>query len=64
MVQASEKDPEGWGATDTVTVAPETTGLKAGELSANCREQGLSPEQEDRWRQASLNANEKPVFTM
>ena len=38
VVPASEKDPEGWGATDMFTVVLETAGLNATELSAYCRE--------------------------
>jgi len=36
----------------------------ATELSAYCRERGLFPEQVERWRQASQDANEKPVLTL
>ncbi len=61
---ASEKDPEGWGASDKFTVVLETAGLNATELSAYCRERGLYPEQVERWRQASHDANEKPVLTL
>jgi transposase-like protein len=64
VVPASEKDPEGWGATDQFTVVLETAGLNATELSAYCRERGLFPEQVERWRQASQDANEKPVLTL
>jgi hypothetical protein len=63
-VPASEKDPEGWGATDKFTVVLETAGLNATELSAYCRERGLYPEKVERWRQASQAANEKPVLTL
>jgi transposase len=42
----------------------ETAGLNATELSAYCRERGLYPEQVERWRQASQDANEKPVLTL
>jgi transposase len=64
VVPASEKDPEGWSATDKFTVVLETAGLNATELSAYCRERGLFPEQVERWRQASQDANEKPVLTL
>ena len=64
VVPASEKDPEGWSATDKFTVVLETAGLNATELSAYCRERGLYPEQVERWRQASKYANEKPVLTL
>jgi len=64
VVPASEKEPEGWGATDKFTVVLETAGLNATELSAYCRERGLYPEQVERWQQASQDANEKPVLTL
>jgi predicted transposase YbfD/YdcC len=64
VVPASDKDPEGWGATDKFTVVLETAGLNATELSAYCRERGLYPEQVECWRQASQDANEKPVLTL
>ena len=64
VVPASEKDPEGWGSTDKFTVVLETAGLNGTELGAYCRERGLYPEQVERWRQASQDANEKPVLTL
>ena len=64
VVPASEKDPEGWTATDKFTVVLETAGLNGTELSAYCRERSLFPEQVERWRQASQDANEKPVLTL
>ena len=64
VVPASEKDPDGWSATDKFMVVLETAGLNATELSAYCRERGLYPEQVERWRQASQDANEKPVLTL
>ena len=64
VVPASEKDADGWGAADKFTVVLETAGLNATELSAYCRERGLYPEQVERWRQASQDANEKPVLTL
>ena len=64
VVPASEKEPEGWDSTDKFTVMLETPGLNATELSAYCRERGLFPEQVERWRQASQDANEKPVLTL
>jgi hypothetical protein len=44
-VPASEKDPESWGLTGKFTVVLETAWLSFTELSAVCRELGLSPEQ-------------------
>jgi uncharacterized small protein (DUF1192 family) len=64
VVQASHKDPEGWSAADKFTVVLETAGLNGTELSSYCRERGLYPEQVERWRQASQDANEKPVLTL
>jgi transposase len=64
VVPASEKHPDGWSGTDKFTVVLETAGLNATELSAYCRERGLYPEQVERWRQASQDANEKPVLTL
>jgi len=64
VVPASEKDPEGWTATDKFTVVLETAGLNITELSAYCRERGLFPEQVERWRQASQDANDKPMLTL
>ena len=64
VVPASEKDPDGWSATDKFTVVLETAGLNATELSAYCRERGLYPEQVERWRQASQDANQKSVLTL
>ena len=64
VVPPSEKDPDGWSATDKFTVVIKTAGLNATERSAYCRERGLYPEQVERWRQASQDANEKPVLTL
>ena len=64
VVPASEKDPDGWSASDKFKVVLETAGLNATELSAYCRERGLYPEQVDRWRQGAQDANEKPVLTL
>jgi transposase len=50
VVSASEKVPDGWGASDKLTVVLESAELNATELSAYCRERGLNPEQVDRWR--------------
>ena len=36
VVQASEKEPEGWSADDKFTVVLKTAGLNATELSAYC----------------------------
>jgi transposase len=64
VVPASEKDPEGSSATDKFTVVLETAGLNATELSTYWRERGLFSEQVERWRQATQDANDKPVLTL
>ncbi len=64
VVPASQKDPAGWSAADKFTVALETSYLNAIELSAYCRERGLYSEQVERLRQASQDANERPVPTL
>jgi transposase len=64
LVPVSEKGPDGWSATDKFTVVLETAGLSATELSAYSRERSLYPEQVERWRQASQDANKKPVLTL
>ena len=63
VVPASEKDPEGWGATDMFTVVLETAGLNATELGAYCRERGLFPEPQGRWQPSPQYANAQPLLT-
>ena len=48
----------------TFPVVLETAGLNATELSAYSGEWGLYLEQVERWRQASQDANEKPVLAL
>ena len=64
VVSASEKEPKGWSAADKFRVVLETAGMNATELSAYCRERGLYPEQVSGWRQASQDADEKPVLAL
>jgi len=64
VVPASEKGPEGWTATDKLTVVVETAGLNVTEFSAYCRERGLFPEHVERCRPASQDANDKPMLTL
>lgn len=64
LVNASEKEPEGFSAADKFTVVLEIAGLNDTELGAYCRERGLFPEQVSRWRQAATDANAAPVLTM
>ncbi len=63
VVPASEKDPEGLGATDMFKVVQETAGLTATELSAYCRERGCSPSRRNAG-EGSQDANDKPVLTL
>lgn len=49
VLPSSEKNPEGWDATDKFTVVLKTAGLNATQLSAYCRERGLYLEQVERW---------------
>jgi len=44
-VPATQKDPEGLGPADKLTVVLETAGLNSTELGAYCRERGLLSEQ-------------------
>ena len=63
-MNSSEKDPEGWRATDRFTVVLETAGLNPTELSFYCRERGIFPDQAERWRQASQDANEMQLLSL
>ena len=70
VLPASEKEPEGWDSPDKSRWCWKPLGFSrrpakqyATELSVYCRERGLYPEQVERWRQASQDANEKPVLT-
>jgi len=64
VVPASQKQPEGWSAADKFTVVLETAGPNATELSAYWRQPDLYAQQMERWRQASQDANQKPVLTL
>ena len=64
VVPASEKDLEGWSVTHKFMVVLEPAGLNATELSAYCRERGPFPEQVQRLRQASQDANDKLLLTL
>jgi len=64
VVLASEKDPEGWTTSDKFTEVLNTAGLNVTQLSAYCCEWGLFPKQVERWRQASQDANDKPMLTL
>ena len=64
VVLASEKEPDGWSATEKFMVMLETAGLNATELSSHCRDRGLYPEQVERWRQAAQDVNDKQVLSL
>jgi len=64
VVPASQKDPDGWSATNKFTVVLETAGLNASELSVYCRERGLFPEPVARWQQAAQDVNAQRLLTM
>jgi transposase len=55
---------ENWGPTAKFTVVMKTAGLNATGLSAYCRERSLFPEEEERWRLAPQDANNKLVLTL
>jgi transposase len=50
VVQSSEKDPEGWEATDRFTVVLETAGLNPTALSFYYLKRDLFPDEAERWR--------------
>ncbi len=57
------EDPDGWVATDNLTVVLETSGLIATELSAYRVARSLYTVVLERWRPPSQNCIEKPLFT-
>jgi transposase len=64
VVQSSEKDPEGWEATDRFTVVLETAGLNPTELSFYYLKRDLFPDEAERWRQESQDANEMQLLSL
>ena len=62
VVSTSLTDTGGWGATDKFTVVRESAGLNATELSTDCRERDLYPEQVKRWQR--LSGSIRPNQTM
>ena len=58
------RDPEAWSATDKFSALLQVTGMSAAERSAYCNRHGLSEEQLQHWRQAALQANEKPLLIL
>ena len=57
-------DPETWSATDKFSVLLQVVGLSAAERSSYCSRLGIAEEQLERWRQAALQANEKPMLIL
>jgi Tfp pilus assembly protein PilZ len=57
-------DPEAWSATDKVSTLLQVAALSAAERSTYCSRHGISLEQLERWRQAALQANEKPLLIL
>lgn len=57
-------DPETWSATDKFSALLQVAGLTAAERTAFCSRHGITGEQLERWRQAALQANEKPMLIL
>lgn len=57
-------DPEAWSATDKVSALLKVTGMTSDERAAYCSRHGIEEEQLERWRQAALQANEKPLLIL
>ncbi len=58
------RDPEAWSATDKVSALLQVVGMGAAERADYCRRHGISEDQLARWRQAALQANEKPLLIL
>lgn len=58
------QDPDCWSATDKLSVLLQISGMGAAERAAYCERSGLSEQQLQRWRQAALQANEKPLLIL
>lgn len=58
------RDPEAWSAADKVSVLLQAVGMSAAERSAFCSRHGIGEQQLARWRQAALQANEKPMLIL
>lgn len=58
------RDPEAWSATDKVSALLQVVGMSAAERSAYCRRHGIGEEVLAQWRQAALQANEKPMLIL
>lgn len=57
LLPDSEDAPEGWSSRDKFNAVMATAGLSEEECAVYCRENGLYPEQIQRWRAACESAN-------
>lgn len=57
LLPDSDDSPEGWTSRDKFKAVMQTAGHSEAELAIYCRENGLYPEQIQRWRRACENAN-------
>ena len=57
-------DPDTWSAADKFSALLQVTGLSPAERAAYCQHHGIGEEQLERWRQAALQANEKPMLIL
>jgi transposase-like protein len=58
------RDPEAWSATDKFSALLQVAGMGAAERAAYCSRHGIEEDQLERWRQAALQANEKPLLIL
>ena len=58
------RDPEAWSATDKVSALLQVMGMSASERAAYCSRHGLSEAMLAHWRQAAMQANEKPLLIL
>lgn len=57
-------DPEAWSASDKVSTLLQVAGMDVSERVAYCSRLGLSEMQLQRWHEAALQANEKPLLIL
>jgi len=58
LLPDSDDAPEGWTSRDKFTAVMNTAGLSEEEVAMYCRENGLYPEQLQRWKSACERAND------
>jgi transposase-like protein/Tfp pilus assembly protein PilZ len=58
------RDPEAWSATDKFSALLQVSGMSAAERTAYCQRHGIAQDQLQRWREAALQANAKPVLIL